>query len=60
MRYTPGMIVKLLPLAFDKQRGWGVSLSETHIEDGMPKGKRDPSDGLVCGRAARLLALVSG
>nr|DAN77510.1 MAG TPA: RNA polymerase sigma factor [Bacteriophage sp.] len=45
MRYTPGMIVKLLPLAFDKQRGWGVSLSETHIEDGMPKGKRDPSEG---------------
>lgn len=45
MRYDPGMIVKLLPLAFDKQRGWGVSLSETHIEDGMPKGKRDPSEG---------------
>lgn len=45
MRYTPGMIVKLLPLAFDKQCGWGVSLSETHIEDGMPKGKRDPSEG---------------
>nr|DAQ01072.1 MAG TPA: RNA polymerase sigma factor [Caudoviricetes sp.] len=39
------MMVKLLPLAFDKQRGWGASLSETHIEAGMPKGKRDPSEG---------------
>ena len=45
MRYDPGMIVRLLPLAFDKQRGWGVSLSETHIEDGMPRAKRDPSEG---------------
>ena len=45
MRYDPGMMVKLLPLAFDKQRGWGASLSETHIEAGMPKGKRDPSEG---------------
>ena len=45
MKYEPGMMVKLLPLAFDKQRGWGVSLSETHIEGGMPKAKRDPSEG---------------
>lgn len=45
MQYDPGMIVRLLPLAFDKQRGWGVSLSETHIEDGMPRAKRDPSEG---------------
>ena len=45
MRYDPGMMVKLLPLAFDKQRGWGVSLSETHIEAGMPRAKRDPSEG---------------
>ena len=39
------MMVKLLPLAFDKQRGWGVSLAETHVEAGMPKAKRDPSEG---------------
>lgn len=39
------MMVKLLPLAFDKQRGWGVSLTETHVEAGMPKAKRDPSEG---------------
>ena len=45
MKYEPGMMVKLLPLAFDKQRGWGVSLAETHVEAGMPKGKRDPSEG---------------
>ena len=38
-------MVKLLPLAFDKQRGWGVSLAETHVEAGMPKAKRDPSEG---------------
>lgn len=45
MKYEPGMMVKLLPLAFDKQRGWGVSLAETHVEAGMPKAKRDPSEG---------------
>lgn len=45
MKYEPGMMVKLLPLAFDKQRGWGVSLAETHVEAGMPKGKRNPSEG---------------
>lgn len=39
------MMVKLLPLAFDKQRGWGVSLAETHVEAGMPKARRDPSEG---------------
>lgn len=39
------MMVKLLPLAFDKQRGWGVSLTETHVEAGMPKAMRDPSEG---------------
>lgn len=39
------MMVKLLPLAFDKERGWGVSLAETHVEAGMPKAKRDPSEG---------------
>lgn len=45
MRYEPGMMVKLLPLAFDKQRGWGVSLAETHVEAGMPRARRDPSEG---------------
>lgn len=45
MKYEPGMLAKLLPLAFDKQRGWGVSLAETHVEAGMPRGKRDPSEG---------------
>ena len=45
MKYDPGMMVRLLPLAFDKQRGWGVSLSETHIEAGMPRARRDPSEG---------------
>lgn len=39
------MMVKLLPLAFDKQRGWGVSLAETHVEAGMPRARRDPSEG---------------
>lgn len=39
------MMVKLLPLAFDKERGWGVSLAETHVEAGMPKAMRDPSEG---------------
>lgn len=45
MKYEPGMMVKLLPLAFDKQRGWGVSLAETHVEAGMPRARRDPSEG---------------
>lgn len=45
MKYEPGMLTKLLPLAFDDQRGWGVSLSETHVEEGMPRAKRDPSEG---------------
>ena len=45
MKYEPGMLAKLLPLAFDGQRGWGVSLAETHVEAGMPRGKRDPSEG---------------
>lgn len=45
MKYEPGMLAKLLPLAFDRKRGWGVSLAETHVEAGMPRGKRDPSEG---------------
>lgn len=57
MKYEPGMMVKLLPLAFDKQRGWGVSLTETYVEAGMPKGKHDPSEGgdmmAVCADAQR-------
>lgn len=63
MRYDPGMIVRLLPLAFDKQRGWGVSLSETHIEDGMPRAKRDPSEGgdmmAMCADAQRAYCHLS-
>ena len=45
MKYEPGKMEKLLPLAIDKQRGWGVSLAETHVEAGMPRAKRDPSEG---------------
>ena len=43
--YEPGMITKLLPAAFDKQRGWGVRLSDTHVEAGMPRAASDPSQG---------------